>query len=155
MARRCSTSSSSSEDAEDEFHQLQLAREQYYKSRATLTKKPSLVETKIRQISLPKAIRTDNDTLDFIITCLSEWLTLDTRDYLKNHIITSSTTINPQRYQQLVRKLELQEMIDPDGNRAEKNLPTIDELKKTAEQGQYELKVKDFFTGKIDSSEKV
>jgi hypothetical protein len=39
-----------------------------------------------------------------------------------------------------------------DGSRPEKKLPTIDELRKTAAENQYELKVKDFFLGKQETS---
>ena len=47
-----------------------------------------------------------------------------------------------------MNKLDLEDMTSSDGSRAEKKLPTLDELKKTTEQKQYELKVKEFFVGK-------
>ncbi len=148
-------SSSSSSDDEDEFEKLQLARDEYYKSRATVSKKPTLVETKLKEISLPDYIRTDNTTIDFVITCLYEWITDKTKDYLQNNTITSIALINPERYHKLVSKLDAEDMMLSDGARAEKKLPPIEELQKTVAEGQYELKVKEFLFGKEDTSKEV
>ncbi|CAF4325273.1 unnamed protein product, partial [Adineta steineri] len=134
-------SSSSSSSSEDEFEELQIARDAYYKSRATVLQKPSLVETKLKQISLPDHIRTDNTTIDFAITCLYEWLTNKTKDYLHNDNTEASvTSINPERYEQLVNKLNVQDIITSDGVRAEKKLPSLKELQKTTAETQYEVK---------------
>ncbi|CAF0760808.1 unnamed protein product [Adineta steineri] len=147
-------SSSSSSSSEDEFEELQIARDAYYKSRATVLQKPSLVETKLKQISLPDHIRTDNTTIDFAITCLYEWLTNKTKDYLHNDNTEASvTSINPERYEQLVNKLNVQDIITSDGVRAEKKLPSLKELQKTTAETQYEVKVKEFFFGKGDIKE--
>lgn len=143
--RRDSSSSSSSDD---EFEKLQIARDEYYKSRAAQSKQPTLVETKLKQISLPDYIRTDNTTIDFVITCLYEWITDKTKDYLQNNTMTSPTPIDPERYQQLVNKLAVEDMISSDGARPEKKIPPIKELQKTVAESQYELKVKEFFFGK-------
>jgi hypothetical protein len=71
-------------------------------------------------------------------------------------MITSATsTINPERYQQLVNKLDIEDMMSSEGSRAEKKLPNIDELRKTTGENQYEIKVKDFFFGKGDTSKEV
>ncbi len=150
--RHHSSSSSSSDD--DEFEKLQLARDEYYKSRATVSKKPTLVETKLKEISLPDYIRTDNTTIDFVITCLYEWITDKTKDYLQNNTVTSTALINPERYHKLVSKLDAEDMMVSDGARAEKKLPPIQELQKTIAEGQYELKVKEFLFGKEDNTSK-
>ncbi|CAF0822018.1 unnamed protein product [Rotaria sordida] len=153
IPHRHESSSSSSDSDDDEFEKLEIARDNYYKSRATLSqKKPTLVETKLKQISLPDYIRTDNTTIDFVIICLYEWITNKTKDYLQNNTIISDTQINPQRYQQLVNKLDIEDMMSSDGSRAEKKLPTIDELQRTQPENQYEIKVKEFFFGKSDTS---
>ncbi|CAF4506385.1 unnamed protein product [Rotaria sp. Silwood1] len=146
------SSSSSSDSDDDEFEKLQIARDKYYKSRAVLSQKPTLVETKLKQISLPDYIRTDNTTINFVITCLYEWITNRTKDYLQNNTMISDTSINTERYQQLVNKLDVEDIISADGSRAEKKLPTMDELRKTKEENQYEIKVKEFFFGKGDVS---
>jgi hypothetical protein len=63
------------------------------------------------------------------------------------------TLINPERYKQLITKLDVQDMKpSSDGSRPEKKLPTIDELRKTTEEKQYELKVKEFYLGKQETS---
>lgn len=129
-----------------------------------LNKKPTLVETKLKQISLPDYIRTDNTTIDFVITCLYEWINEKTKEYLQNNPTTSTSSsstitdiapIDPHRYQQLVNKIDLEDMMSSDGSRAEKNLPTLDELKKTTEENQYEIKVKEFLFGKPDTKQEV
>ena len=146
--RRDSSSSSSSSD--DEFEKLQSARDEYYKSRAAKNFKPTLVETKLKQISLPDYIRTDNTTIDFVITCLYEWITDKTRDYLQNNTTTTTSAlpIDPQRYQQLVHRLDVEDMMSSESGRGEKKPPTLNELRKTTAENQYELKVKEFYFGK-------
>jgi hypothetical protein len=80
---------------------------------------------------------------------------------LQNNTTTTTTTlaslpIDPQRYQQLVRKLDLEDMMSSESGRAEKKPPTLDELRKTAAENQYELKVKEFYFGKeVRSKEEV
>ncbi|CAF2382003.1 unnamed protein product [Rotaria sp. Silwood2] len=149
---RRESSPSTSDSDDDEFEKLQIARDKYYQSRATILQKPTLVEKKLKQISLPDYIRTDNTTIDFVITCLYEWITDTAKDYIQNKTMISDRLINPERYQQLVNKLDVEDMISSDGSRAEKKLPTIDELQKTKEENQYEIKVKEFFFGKGDIS---
>ena len=151
--RRLSSSSSSSSD--DGFEELQNARDQYYKSRALRPAKPSFVETKLREIILPDSIRTDNPTIDFIIICLSEWFTAKTRDYLRNKPSAAATSIDPERYEQIVKKAEIDELMHSSGPRAEKKLPTVEQLRQTGIDGQYELKVKDFLFGKEKASDQV
>jgi hypothetical protein len=150
--RRDSSSSSSSDDEDDAFEKLQKARDEYHKSRAGLKQKSTLVETKLQQISLPDYIRTDNTTIDFVITCLYEWITNKTKDYLQNETMTPTDS---KRYQQLANKLDIQDLKSTDEPRAERKLPTIDELRQTTTENQYELKVKEFFFGKNDSSKEV
>jgi hypothetical protein len=144
MSHRRDSSTSSSSD--DEFEKLQLVRDEYYKSLVARTPKSTLVENKLKQISLPDYIRTDNITIDFVITCLYEWITDKTKDYLQNNTTTTTTipSIDSQRYQKLVNKLDLEDIVSSDGVRAEKKLPTLDELRTT----KYELKVKEFYFGK-------
>jgi hypothetical protein len=150
--RRDSSSSSSSDD---DFESLQLARDEYYKSRVTLTQKPTLVETKLQQISLPDYIRTDNTTINFVIACLYESITDKTKDYLQNNPNISATSIDPQRYQQLINKVDVEDIMSSDRSRPEKKLPSINELRKTTADNQYEIKVKEFLFGKGDSSKEV
>lgn len=115
-------------------------------------KKPNLVENKLRQTVLPEAIRTNNITVDFVITCLYEWMTPNTREYLKqsNDRLAASTIdpIDPTRYQQLVRRLDVDEMMNSNGSRAEKPLPTLEQIRENSGQGQYAIKVKEFLFGK-------
>ena len=145
--RRDSSSSSSSSD--DEFEQLQIARDEYYKSRLGQLPKSNLVERKLQQIALPDHIRTENTTIDFVITCLYEWMTEKSRMFLQNYTITSTTPlIDSQRYQKIVHRVDVQEMISGENPRAEKKLPTLDQLRHTKTEQQYELKVKEFFFGK-------
>ena len=151
--RRASSSSSSSSD--DEFEQLQNARDQYYKSRVSRVPKPSFIETKLKEIVLPDSIRTDNPTVDFIIICLSEWFTPKTRDYMRNKTSRSPLSIDPERYEKFVKKGEIDELMHSDGLRPEKKLPTVDQLRETVVDGQYELKVKDFLFGKDKASDQV
>lgn len=147
------------EDEDNEFEQLQIARDAYYKSRISQFKKPALVEKKLEQISLPEHIRTNNKIIDFVITCFYEWITNNTKDYLENDTTTTTTTspaqIDPHKYQQLTNKLDIEDMTSSDSSRAEKKIPTMDELKETKEKRQYELKVKEFFFGKDDPSNEV
>ncbi|CAM4862447.1 unnamed protein product [Rotaria socialis] len=147
-----SSSSSDNDDDDDEFEKLQIARDKYYKSRASQSQKPTLVETKLKQVSLPDYIRTDNSTIDFVIVCLYEWITDKTKEYLENNMIKCDTQINPLRYQQLIHKVNIEDIMASDASRAERKLPTIDELRKIKEKNQYELKVKEFFVGKSDKS---
>ncbi|CAF1356688.1 unnamed protein product [Adineta ricciae] len=144
--RRVSTSSSSSDD--DEFQELQSARDAYYRSRAARLPKTDFVEQKLQQISLPDCIRTNNPTIDFVITCLSEWLSNKSKDYLENNTTPSAMPIDPQRYQQLVNKLDVEDLMSSENKRAERKLPTLEQLQKTTTQSQYEIKVKEFFFGK-------
>lgn len=142
-------SSSSSSSSDDEFEQLQIARDEYYKSRSTQLPKHNLVERKLQQIALPDHIRTGNTTIDFVITCLYEWMTEKCRMFLQNYTITSTAPlIDPQRYQQLVHRIDAQEMMSGENPRAEKKLPTLDQLRHTTTEQQYELKVKEFLFGK-------
>jgi hypothetical protein len=62
--------------------------------------------------------------------------------------MASATSIDPQRYQQLANKLDIQDIMSSDQPRPEKKLPTINEL----QNKQYELKVKEFFLGKEEPS---
>ena len=143
------SSSSSSSSDDDEFEQLQAARDEYYKSRAAVLRKSTLVETKLDQISLPDHIRTGDKTIDFVIACLCEWITPRTKDYLEDKATTSTTApVDPRRYEQLVKKIELQDMVDTNGPRAESKLPSIEQLKKKRAESQYELKVKEYLGGK-------
>ncbi|UJR35301.1 hypothetical protein I4U23_028063 [Adineta vaga] len=64
--------------------------------------------------------------------------------------MTSAIPLDPQRYQQLVNKLDVEDLMSSDNARAQKKLPTIGELQKTTTQTQYELKVKEFFVGKSE-----
>ncbi len=116
--------------------------------------KSTFVENKLQQISLPGHIRTDNTTIDFVTICLYEWITDKTKNYLQNNS-TTTISINPQQYQQLVNKLDLEDMKSADGSRPEKKLPTLDELQKTAAKNQYEIKVKEFFYGKESTTKEV
>ena len=152
---KVSDSSSSDDDDDDDFEKLQMARDQYYKSRTLQTQKLTLVETKLKQICLPDSIQTDNMTIDFVIVCLYEWITVKTKDYLQNYTMISNTPMNPERYQKLANQIDLDEIISSDGVRAEKKIPTIDELRKTTVENQYELKVKEFLFGKIDTLQEV
>lgn len=136
-------SSSSSSSSDDEFEQLQLARDEYYKSRSARLPKLNFVEQKLQQIALPEHIRTENTTIDFVISCLYEWMTEKSRMFIQNYTITSS--INSQRYQELVHRLDAEEMMSGEAPRAEKKLPTVNQLRTDQ---QYELKVKEFLFGK-------
>ena len=62
--------------------------------------------------------------------------------------MVSTTLIDPLRYQQLANKLDIQDIMSSDQPRAEKKLPSINEL----QNKQYELKVKEFFLGKEEPS---
>ncbi|CAF3916838.1 unnamed protein product [Rotaria magnacalcarata] len=155
LPHRRESSSSDNDEDEDEFEKLQIARDKYYKSRAPQIQKPTLVETKLKQVSLPDYIRTDNSTIDFVIICLYEWITDKTKEYLENNMIKCDKQINPLRYQQLIHKVDIEDIMASDTSRAERKLPTIDELRKIKEENQYELKVKEFFVGKSDKSKEV
>lgn len=144
--RRESSSSASSDD--DEFEQLQQARDTYYKTRMKFTPQSTLVEKKLQQVSLPDSVRTENTTVDFVLACLYEWLTDKTRMSLRNHPTASPSSIDPLKYQQFVNRLDVEDLMASEGSRPEKKLPTIDELRKTSEDQQYELKVKEFYFGK-------
>jgi hypothetical protein len=115
--------------------------------------KSTLVETKLKQISLPDYIRTDNTTIDFVISCLYEWITDKTKDFLHNN--NTTTSIDSERYQQLGNDIDLDDLVSSDAPRGDKKLPGIDELQETAAERQYEVKVKDFFFGKGDNTNEV
>lgn len=153
-SHRRDSSSSSSDDEQDEFERLQQARDEYYKTRMKFKPKSTLVEKKLEQVPLPDFIRTQNKTIDFVMSCLYEWFSDRTRDFLRNDQTTPSS-IDPFKYQQLVNRLDVEDMMSSEGGRAEKKLPTIDELKTTTEQQQYELKVKEFFLGKDEPKKDV
>ena len=148
LSHRRHSSSSSSSSSEDEFEQLQQARDEYYKTRLSRIPKSNFVEKKLEQTSLPDHVRTENTTIDFVITCLYEWLTEKSRMFLQNYSIASTIPIDPQRYQRLVHRLDVEDMMSDDNPRAERKLPTIDQLRQTTTDEQYEVKVKEFFFGK-------
>jgi len=144
-------SSSSSSSSDDEFEELQIARDQYYKNRQNLKKKPTFVESKLRQGKLPEPIRTENETIDYVLTCLYEWITTKTREFLNDPTVKTSNLneIDQKRYENLVRRIEIDQINDSTGQRAERGLPTVEQL----QQGQYAIKVKEFLCGKTREEE--
>lgn len=140
-------SPSSSSSSDDEFEELQIARDQYFKNRQNLKKKkPTFVESKLRQGKLPESIRTENETIDYVLTCLYEWITMKTREFLNDSTVKTSNSneIDQKRYENLVRRIEIDQINDSTGQRAERGLPTMEQL----QQDQYAIKVKEFLCGK-------